>query len=147
MRHEIDAKDLRQFAASLGVRPPRQRPTPASVTTEQHLGMVREEWTEEQFLREVLALAKECGWRTAHFRPARTARGWRTAVQGDGKGWPDVVMVRERIIFAELKAETGRLKPAQKAWIETLTQAKQEVYVWKPSDWVEIERVLREVRL
>jgi hypothetical protein len=30
----------------------------------------------------VIELAKLRGWRTAHFRPARTAHGWRTAVLG-----------------------------------------------------------------
>jgi hypothetical protein len=47
--------------------------------------------TEAAFLRQVLDLAKLRGWRTAHFRPAQTSRGWRTAVQGDGAGFPDLV--------------------------------------------------------
>ena len=39
--------------------------------------------TEEQLLTAVMDLAKFAGWRVTHFRPARTGRGWRTAVQGD----------------------------------------------------------------
>jgi hypothetical protein len=50
--------------------------------------------TEAEFLAQVLQLAKLCGWLTAHFRPAKTAHGWRTAVQGDGAGWPDLVLLR-----------------------------------------------------
>jgi hypothetical protein len=45
------------------------------------------------------------GWRAAHFRPARTAKGWRTPVAADGAGFPDLVLVRRtRIVAAELKS-------------------------------------------
>jgi hypothetical protein len=99
--------------------------------------------TEAEFLTQVLQLATLYRWRTAHFRPGRTATGWRTALQGDAKGWPDVVFVRERIIFAELKRDSrAKATPEQQAWRAALTQAGAEVYVWTPADWSEIERVL-----
>src|SRR5665213_1836630 len=64
--------------------------------------------TEAQWQRRVLDLAQLCGWRVAHFRPARTATGWRTAVEADGVGYPDLTMVRDgRLLFAELKSEAG----------------------------------------
>ena len=63
---------------------------------------------ENQLLDAVLALAKVYGFRTVHWRAAKTAHGWRTPVQGDGKGWPDLLLVKgRRIIAAELKIGTA----------------------------------------
>jgi hypothetical protein len=92
--------------------------------------------TETDLLRGVLDIAKVYGWRTLHVRPARTAHGWRTAVSGDGIGWPDVVAVRgSRIVAAELKAERGRLTPDQDRWLYDLAAAGVDVHVWRPSDY------------
>jgi hypothetical protein len=63
-------------------------------------------------------------------------------VQGDGRGFVDLILVRDRVVWAELKAEAGRLTAEQEAWAESLRGAGQEVYCWKPSDWLEIVRVL-----
>jgi hypothetical protein len=52
--------------------------------------------TEREFQRQVIDLARLLGWRCAHFRPGRTARGWRTPVQADGAGFPDLQPVRAR---------------------------------------------------
>src|SRR5437763_860370 len=65
--------------------------------------------TEAAFTRQVIALARLRGWRAAHFRPGRTARGWRTPVQGEGVGFLDLVLVRGRVVWAELKSARGRL--------------------------------------
>lgn len=100
--------------------------------------------TEASFQRQVIALARLRGWMVAHFRPARTARGWRTAVQGDGKGFPDLVLVRPpRLVFAELKSERGKETAEQVLWMTSLRATGIEVYVWRPSQWEEIEEVLR----
>ena len=103
--------------------------------------------TEAGFLRAVLEAAKLQGWRTAHFRPAKTAKGWRTAVQGDGTGWPDLVLCRPpRLIFAELKTDTGKLTEEQEIWLDKLRSCIGhdfiEAVVWRPRDWPEIERTL-----
>jgi hypothetical protein len=77
----------------------------------------------------ILQAAPILGWRTAHFRPARTARGWRTAVAGDGKGFPDLVAVHpvaHRVVFVELKAHKGKLAAAQESWAAWLIQAGAE---------------------
>jgi hypothetical protein len=99
--------------------------------------------TEAQFQTQLLGLAKLLGWWRVHFRPARTATGWRTPVEGDGKGFPDVILVRERVIYTEAKSDTGRLRPDQEAWLARLKAAGQEVYLWRPRDWREIERILQ----
>jgi hypothetical protein len=84
------------------------------------------------------------GWRTLHVRPARTDRGWRTPLQGDGQGWPDVFAVRgTRAVAAELKSERGRLGPGQADWLAALEQAGVETYTWRPGNWPEVEQVLR----
>ena len=100
--------------------------------------------TERQWQRQVLDAARYCGWLRAHFRPAQTARGWRTPVEGDGAGFPDLVLVRgHRLLFVELKSDRGRVSPAQQAWLDALRRASVEVHVWRPSDWARVEEVLR----
>jgi hypothetical protein len=96
----------------------------------------------------IVGTARLLGWRIFHARVARTAHGWRTAVSYDGAGFPDLVLARDRVLFAEIKLERGRLGPEQVTWLEVLREAGQEVYVWRPSDWTSggIEAVLRRDR-
>ena len=103
--------------------------------------------TEKDFLQQVLSLAQLKGWLTAHFRPAMNTRGqWMTAVQGDGAGFPDLVLVRPpEILFVELKGPKGRLSEAQRVWLIKLGECQSEsmtVHVWKPADWDSIVEVL-----
>lgn len=110
-------------------------------------------------MRQVTDLAELRGWAWLHVRPGRTADSWRTPVSGPlGKGWPDLVLVREhdrRLIFAELKRDSMHLTPEQQAVMATLGSLAAEpqlhslavplvnVFTWRPSDWDEIEAVLR----
>lgn len=98
---------------------------------------------ESAFQAAVIELAQMLGWKVAHFRAARTKDGWRTPVAADGAGWLDLVLVRERVIFAECKTERGKLGVEQEVWLVTLQEADAEAYVWRPSDWDEIEAILR----
>lgn len=92
--------------------------------------------TEESFLRQILLLARIKGWRSAHFRPARTAHGWRTPVSGDGKGFPDLVLVKgKKLLFVELKLDRGKTSPEQEQWLRSLAAAGVKVAVWRPRDW------------
>jgi hypothetical protein len=97
--------------------------------------------SEKAFTAQVISLARHLGWKTCHFRPAQTQTGrWITAVQGDGKGFPDLVMARKQfVIFAELKTETGRMTSEQDMWSAVLPNC----YLWRPSDYEEIERILK----
>lgn len=108
------------------------------------LGVLLPGPSEAEFTSQVLQLARLRGWRTLHLRPARTAHGWRTAVQGDGAGWPDLVLVRGgRLVVAELKVGRGRLSPSQTDWLDAFRLVPGvEVHVWYPRDFPEIERVL-----
>ena len=99
---------------------------------------------ERAWQRTVLDCARAYGWFTAHFRPAQNAKGvWRTPVEGDAKGFPDLVLVRERVLFVELKTDKGRLTRHQQAWLDRLAAAGQATRVWRPSDWDEVEATLK----
>jgi hypothetical protein len=99
--------------------------------------------TERSFHSAIVKMARHYGWRIAQFRAARMQDGeWRTPVGGDGKGYPDFTLVRERVMWVECKADKGRLSPSQNEWLETLKLAGQEVYVWRPRDMDEIQGIL-----
>ena len=101
--------------------------------------------TENDLLAGVLDILRVTGWRSIHVRPGRVAHGWRTAVSGDGTGWPDVFAVRgSRAIAAELKSGLGRLTPEQVAWLAALGDAGIETHVWNPAMYPDqIAEVLR----
>lgn len=110
---------------------------------------------ERDFQDNVIQLARLLGWKIAHFRPAKTSKGWRTPMQGD-KGFPDLVLAKKgRVIFAELKSEKGKVTADQWAWLEEVlgtvsiaddgsTRLSPEAYVWRPSNIDEIQRILNE---
>ena len=100
--------------------------------------------TEAQFQRQVLQLAKLTGWRTAHFRASLNQRGeWQTAVAGDGKGYPDLTLIRDRVLFIELKTDRGVLSPEQREWRDALLAAGADWRLWRPRDWELIEATLK----
>lgn len=99
---------------------------------------------EEAFARQVLDLAKLLRWRSAHFRPAETGRGWRTAVAGDGVGFPDLVLLKGRtLLVAELKVPPNVPTAEQLDWLAAFRAAGTPAYLWTPADWPEIEKVLK----
>lgn len=106
--------------------------------------------TEKAFQQQVVALAKILGWRVYHPFLSKWSE----------RGFPDLTMVRardRRIVFAELKAEKGRVSEAQAEWQELLeavaygdemdtwdpNRPHVDMYVWRPSDWDAIEKALR----
>lgn len=100
--------------------------------------------TEAEFQTAVIERARSLGWKVAHFRPARTADGgWVTPVSADGKGFPDLIMVRgKRIIAAELKFGYNKPTPEQLDWLAKFAAAGGMTFVWYPCDWAEIVSVL-----
>lgn len=88
--------------------------------------------SEDDFKRRVIDTAKANGWRVHHSRPARTAHGWRTPVEGHS-GLPDLVLARAGVVLlAELKSDTGRSTPEQRAWLAAAGPAGR---LWRPRDW------------
>lgn len=100
---------------------------------------------EKEFTRTVIALAQSEGWLAAHFLPSINRRGqWRTAVQGDGAGFPDVVLVRGGwILMPELKIPPNKPTPEQQKWIQALNGAHVFSEVWTPTMLPEIQDLLR----
>lgn len=95
----------------------------------------------------IIETAETLHWRVIHQRPAKTDKGWRTAVQGSwAAGFPDLLMCRRtRLVFAELKAGKNKPSAAQVDWLLALGEAGAETYLWHENDWLsgEIELVLR----
>jgi hypothetical protein len=107
--------------------------------------------TEDDFQERVIAEAEDHGWRV-YFVPDWVWRIVYRAVRARGypgrrwakSGFPDLVMVRRgRLLFAELKSESGSVKVAQDGWLTDLEAVPGVgVYVWRPRDWAEIAAVL-----
>lgn len=107
--------------------------------------------SENDLLKAVLEMAKLFGLMTAHFRPARrqmedgTTR-WETAVQGDGKGYPDLTIAGSAgVLFRELKSEKGVCSAEQSIWLGRLKEAGQDASVWRPRD-LKSGRIEKELR-
>lgn len=100
---------------------------------------MKKDITEAMWADKVVDLAHIYDWKVAHFRPCQTKHGWRTAVQYDGKGFPDLVLCHESrgnaVLFRELKAEGCKPTPEQKLWGDWLTSAGADYRIWQPSDW------------
>lgn len=102
---------------------------------------------EYEFQEWVIAQARRNGWAVVMIRPVRVQRKdgsvyYQTPFGADGVGFPDLVLVRDRVVYAELKDRYRKRKPAQDRWAERLLAAGQEVYLWRPKDRPDIERVL-----
>lgn len=104
--------------------------------------------SEAEFQQLVIDLAHFCGYKVAHFRGVRVQRKdgtvyYQTPVEVDGVGWPDLILARPgRLIFAEIKSEKGQLSLEQEAWLKLLDTAGGESYIWKPSEYEDIQMVL-----
>ena len=118
--------------------------------------------SEKQWQSQVIQAAKAHGWLYYHTYDSRRSK----------EGFPDLVLVRSpRLIFAELKTETGEVSAEQQVWLDELRKSHEitvgefsvacercgelhvgeiaakadvaEVYVWRPSDWDEVEETLK----
>ncbi len=93
--------------------------------------------TEKEFSQQVVDLARVLDW--------KVYRTW-TSIHSPA-GYPDLTMVRgDRLIFAELKTDKGKISAAQSEWLEALgglINGKVKVYVWTPDDFDEIVKILQ----
>jgi hypothetical protein len=94
----------------------------------------------------VCKTARLLGWRVFHPRFS----------VGSDAGWPDLCAVhpeQQRVLWMELKREgrwptrtrlvNGRLRQGQDAWLSTLMEAGQEVYLVYPSDRDDVVTILQ----
>lgn len=97
--------------------------------------------TEKQWMQLVIDAARLLNWCVYHTHDSRRSE----------PGWPDLVAIRKApmiaqpstIIVAELKTERGRLTPAQRHWLDLFESCGIRAYVWRPSQWDEVEATLR----
>ena len=98
------------------------------------------EINETAFQKQVEQLASALGWNYYH-----TFNAYRSVA-----GFPDLVLVSEqqrRTVFAELKSEKGKPTKKQREWLRVLAAAGEETYLWRPSDWEDIVKVLNAAAL
>ena len=107
--------------------------------------------SEKDFLKQIIALAQTLGWSCAHFKTAHIQRGdgsnyYATPVQADGKGFPDLVLLRPpRLLFIELKTDRGRPTPGQCKWQTELNSIPGvHAFMFRPSDWDRLVSLLSE---
>lgn len=101
--------------------------------------------TEAQWQRTVQDIAIASGWAFYHAPDNRpiVSKGGRRYVQNIRAGYPDLTLVRgTRLIYAELKRETGKTTEEQDVWLQRFALAGAETYVWRPSDLEDVKKTL-----
>lgn len=101
--------------------------------------------SEKALMTTVCTTAQLKGWLVYHTYDSRRS----------SPGFPDLCMVRgPRCIFAEIKAQRGKVTAEQQRWLDALRALSPtpplttdqptpvEVYVWRPSDLDAIAQVL-----
>ena len=96
------------------------------------------EMSERRLQDLIIQLSKQMGWMSFHDYDSRRST----------PGFPDLVLVhpkQRRVIWRELKSETGTTSAEQKVWLSSLLLVGEDVDVWRPRDWVSgrIEKELR----
>ena len=92
--------------------------------------------SEREFANLVVQLAQIKGW--------KVYRTWNSL--HSPAGYPDLTMARGtregetvgRLLFIELKKESGKLTTAQRDWLAALLVAGAEARIWRPSMWNDI---------
>jgi hypothetical protein len=99
-----------------------------------------DEILEKDWMRTVTDLAQQLGWLTYHVFNSRRST----------HGFPDLVLVRDRVVYLELKREDRKSSKAteeQLRWLRKLRDAGAEVYLVRPSHLDELARILAARRL
>ncbi len=119
---------------------------PRPPVKQEEQGMRRTAWgadkkaivqNEKAFQEQVIELAQYLGWWPWHPQVAKFSP----------KGYPDLTLFRERVLFVELKARDakgrmGKLMPEQVEMAHRCFRAKVEYYHWTTDDWEVIKEVL-----
>ena len=87
---------------------------------------------EKELQQQVVSLFRACGWHGYHTHDSRRSQ----------PGFPDIVLIRERVIYLELKTEKGHLSDRQREWLRALLNAGAEVYLVRPRHLDMLARLL-----
>lgn len=100
---------------------------------------------ERDLQKAIINMARLLGWKVVHFAKAGYGGRSFTPREADTPGFPDLILVRERIVFVELKMDGAYLKPLQREWRDRLQAAGAEWYLWRSEDYREgrPEEILR----
>jgi hypothetical protein len=90
--------------------------------------------SEQALQQAVIQLARLLGIEWYHTHDSRRSR----------KGFPDLVLCGSRVLYRELKTETGKVTPEQQRWGDRLQQAGEDWSVWRPAD-LRLGDILREL--
>lgn len=97
--------------------------------------------TEKDWQKTVTVLMLAYGWEWWHGADNRPGMNGR--IQTVRPGLPDLIAARgNRLIFAELKRETGKTTPEQDNALRVLAATGAETYVWRPRDISDIRKIL-----
>lgn len=116
-------------------------PSRPALSRQQYARDVAHSMSEDELQGHIVEASKLIRWYSYHTFDSRHSV----------PGFPDLVMVNEfqqRVIFSELKKQSGRQSASQLRW-ERLLRAvspavRIEFYLWRPSDWLDgsIGRIL-----
>ena len=107
--------------------------TPKKKATPKHILKNPIPIKEKHFQAQVIKIAKAFGWTYYHTYWSKNSPA----------GFPDLVLVKNKILYRELKTEKGRLTPAQKMWGENIKKAGGDWDVWRPSMADKIQEELK----
>lgn len=90
------------------------------------------QWSEKQWQWYIVRYARERGWWDWHAYDSRRSN----------PGLPDLILIRERVVWIEVKTQRGRVSKTQKDVRDRLLRAHQEYYLWRPYHWRQVREVL-----
>jgi len=102
--------------------------------------------SEAQWRRTVVEAAQRLGWDVLFEVPDNLYRLAAEAARNNPRrgrllppaAWPDLVLAHDdppRVLFVELKADRGSVRPEQRTTLARLTAAGLDARVWRPKDW------------
>lgn len=96
--------------------------------------MRRRALSEAQWQEQLVAIARAAGWLVYHPHDSRHSES----------GYPDLTLVRERVVFVEVKAPApkGALSYEQAVWLDRMLKAHAEVYIGRESDTAALDAIL-----
>ena len=103
-------------------------------------------WSALTSMEKVLLAESEARWQRWVI-DAATRLGWHYWHDADARknapGLPDLHLLREREVWAELKSETYKTTPEQDRYAERLRCAGCEIHLWRPRHKAQVLEALR----